>query len=70
MVIGLKLLVEDSNACTGEFVLYSLLELFMRQQQASPTDYGILFIGATQSFRHYSAVLKKMVSQSFSFMLI
>jgi hypothetical protein len=64
LYIGLKLLVEDSNSCTGEFMLYSLLELFMRQQQSATPDnaYGILFIGATQSFSHYAAVLKKMVA--------
>ena len=56
----MKLLIEDSNACTGEFAIYSLLELYMRQQQSSEHAHGILFIGAAQSFTHYAAVLKKM----------
>jgi hypothetical protein len=56
--IDLKLLIEDSNACTGEFVIYSVLELFLRRQ-TSPAN--VIFVGAMQSFSHYSAVLKKLV---------
>ena len=62
--IDLKLLVEDSNACTGEFVIYSVLELFLRRQ-TSPAN--VIFVGAMQSFSHYSAVLKKLVGIPLSF---
>lgn len=56
---NLKLLIEDSNACTGEFVIYCVLELFLRRQ-TSPAN--VIFVGAMQSFSHYSAVLKKLVA--------
>ena len=66
--IDLKLLIEDSNACTGEFVIYSVLELFLRRQ-TSPAH--VIFVGAMQSFSHYAAVLKKLVGILVShFMLI
>jgi hypothetical protein len=58
-LIGLKMIVEDSNTCSGDFVIYSLLELYLINQNNS-----IVFIGASQSFSHYSAVLKKLVSSN------
>ena len=65
--IDLKLLIEDSNACTGEFIIYSVLELFLRRQ-TSPAN--VIFVGAMQSFSHYSAVLKKLVGINCVFMRI
>jgi len=51
-----KILIEDCNSASGDFVLYSLMELYLRSQAK------VLFIGAANSFHHYSAVLKKLVS--------
>jgi hypothetical protein len=42
--IDLKILVEDSNSCTGEFAIYSLVELYMRR---TPTPANIIFVGAS-----------------------
>ncbi|CDW83780.1 elongator protein 6 [Stylonychia lemnae] len=55
MIVDHKIIVEDSNACTGEFVIYSLLELYLRNQ-----NNGVIFVAASQSFSHYQAVLKKL----------
>jgi len=54
----LKLLVEESNTCGNEFVIYSLLELFLRHNQK------VVFVGAANTFHHYSSVLKKLVSSA------
>ena len=51
-----RILVEDSNTCGGEFVVYSLLEQFLRK------NYKVVFVAAANSFPHYSTVLKKLVS--------
>jgi len=56
----MKILVEDSNSCTGEFVVYSLIEMFLRR---TTTPGNVVFVGAAQSFSHYNAVLKKMVTK-------
>jgi len=50
------LLIEDSNACSGEFLICSLLELYLRDSKN-----GIVFIASVNSFDHYAAVLKKLV---------
>ena len=49
-----RILVEDSNTCGGEFVIYSLLELFLRHQTK------VVFIAASNSYPHYLAVMKKL----------
>ncbi len=61
--LGMKILVEDSNSCTGEFVIYSLIEMFLRR---TSTPGNVVFVAATQSFTHYNAVLKKIVSKTAS----
>ena len=52
-----RILIEDCNSASGDFVLYSLIELYLRSNSK------VLFIGAANSFHHYSAVLKKLVSK-------
>ena len=50
----MKILVEDSNSCTGEFVIYSLIEMFLRR---TSTPGNVVFVAATQSFTHYNQTL-------------
>ena len=50
-----NILIEEGNFTSGDFVLYSFIELYVRNQTK------ILFIAAKHSFAHYSAVFKKMV---------
>jgi hypothetical protein len=57
--LAVRLLLEDSNSCPGDFLTYSVLELFLRRQ-ASPAT--VIFVGALQSYSHYQAVMKKLVS--------
>lgn len=54
--VDLRLLIEESNTAGGEFVVCSVLELFLRQSQK------VVFVGAQNSFSHYEAILKKLVS--------
>ena len=49
-----KIIVEDSNACTAEWVNYSLLELYLR------AEIKVVMIASQQSYFHYNTVLKKM----------
>lgn len=52
--VDLRVLIEESNTCGGEFVLCSLLELLLRQ------NVKVVFVGVQNSFTHYAAVLKKL----------
>lgn len=49
-------LVEEGNYSQGDFVIYSLLELYLRCSEK------VVFVASQQSFAHYSAVMKKLVS--------
>ena len=42
-----ELLIEESNTCGGEFVIYSLLELFLRNQTK------VIFVASANSYQHY-----------------
>lgn len=37
-----SILVEDSNACSGEWITYSLLELFLKQSENT----SVIFVGS------------------------
>ena len=50
-----KIIIEDSNQCTGEWLTYSMLELFLRD-----TNSKVIFISNQQYYTHYQTVLKKM----------
>ena len=47
-------MVEESNGCGAEFVIYSLLELYLRN------NYKVVFLAAANSFPHYNTVMKKL----------
>jgi Elongation complex protein 6 len=49
-------LVEEGNFAQGDFVIYSLLELYLR------SAHKVVFIASSQSFAHYAAVMKKLVA--------
>ena len=46
-VSDLRIIVEESNTCGAEFVIYSLLELYMRR------GYKVVFIASANSYAHY-----------------
>ena len=50
-----KILLEDSTQCSGEWLTYSMLDLFLRD----PTS-TVVFVASQQYFTHYQTVLKKM----------
>lgn len=55
------MLVEEGNFAQGDFVIYSLLELYLRSANK------VVFIGSSQSFAHYEAVMKKLVATRWLF---
>ena len=50
-----KVLIEDSNACSAEWVVYSLLEPYLRDETIK-----IIFVASQQFYSHYQTVFKKM----------
>ena len=54
-----KILIEDSNQCSGEWVTCSVLEHFLRSAQQSdidpsyPFDLRVVFVAGQQSLCHY-----------------
>ena len=55
-ILDLKIIIEDSSLHPGEFMVLSLLELFIRAQRK------IVFVASANSFDHYSATMKKLVN--------
>jgi len=43
-----SILVEESNACTSEWVNYSLIESFLRDASSK-----VIFVASQQHFTHY-----------------
>ena len=50
----MKILMEDCNACGGEFIIYSLLELYLRENTK------VAFVASQHFYPHYLSVMKKM----------
>ena len=48
------MLIEESNSCGAEFVIYSVLEFYLRN------NYKVVFLATANSFAHYNAVMKKL----------
>ena len=46
--------MEESISCSAEFVIHSLIELYLRN------DYKVVLVAAVNPFAHYAAVLKKL----------
>jgi hypothetical protein len=53
--LELKVVVEDGSMQSGEFLVLSLLELFIRAQRK------VVFVASANSYAHYSATIKKLV---------
>ena len=49
------MLIEESNACSGDFVIYSLLDMYLRGKTNK-----VIFVASANSFHHYQAVMKKL----------
>lgn len=54
MLIDQRILVEESNTCSGEFLIHSLLELYLRN------GYKVVLVSAANPYAHNAAVLKKL----------
>ena len=52
---GKKLLITDTTACTGEWLIYSLLEMYLRDSSSR-----VILVASDNSYSHLLAVMKKL----------
>jgi hypothetical protein len=50
-------LIEEDNGAPSEFVLYSFLELYLRD---TTSGNKVIFVATSQNYSHYLAAMKKL----------